>query len=169
MPALINKDLKARLAKLDDIREELKKAEKSATKDVMELLKGLMKSNPLLVGLRWEQYTPHFNDGDACEFSVGEPALKFANSIVPAKDPNDEDDYEDGWVEDYCIDDEFFEKKADILNHKDIAALKKTVKDVHTVFAKLSSMEDALLTMFGDHMQITVTADGVESDDYEHD
>lgn len=168
--SLIDKDLKARLAKIDDIREELKKAEKSATKDIMNLLKELMVNNPLIAGVRWTQYTPHFNDGEPCEFGVNDPEFKF-NLGAPTKmeDEDEDDNGNEGWYDDYSIDDEFFEKRADILNFEKIKEVKKGLKDIETVFGKLRDMESQLETMFGDHMQITVTADGVETEEYDHD
>lgn len=172
------KEIKSRLKQIDTMREELKKAEKSAAKDIMSLLKVLMSENPLLVGMRWNQYTPSFNDGDACEFGVHGPEFKFAESVNPqeSNDVDDEDEEETEsdalWVDggEYGdIDDEWFDKKSDILNHREIAALKKTVKEASRVFDQLAAMEDELQRTFGDGQQITVTAEGVEVDDYYHD
>lgn len=173
--AAINKELKERLAKIDTIRSELKKAEKSAAKDIMSLLQSLMKENPLLIGMRWQQYTPSFNDGDVCEFGVHGPEFKFADSVNPqeaAKDKEDEDYYDESWVDggDYgSLDNDWFNEKADILNHKEVSALKKAVKAAEKVFSKLEEMDSQLQTMFGDGYQITVTADGVETEEYGHD
>lgn len=167
--------LKDRLKKIDAIRSELKKAEKSAAKDIMSLLKILMTDNPLLIGMRWNQYTPGFNDGDVCEFGVNGPQFKFADSVNPeeaAKDKNDEDYYDESWIDagEYGdLDDKWFDDKADILNHKEITALKKTVNEATAVFNKLTYMESELQSMFGDGVQITVTKDGVETEDYDHD
>jgi hypothetical protein len=169
MAGAINKDLKERLANIDKIREDLKKAEKSASKDIMNLLKELMVNNPLIAGIRWTQYTPHFNDGEPCEFSINDPEFKF-NLGAPIKLEDEEDVYNnEGWYDDYNIDDDFFEKRSDIMNHKEIIACKKGLKDIQTVFEKLRGMEDTMESMFGDHMQITVTADGVETEEYDHD
>ena len=166
----INTKLKQGLDNIDKIRAELQKAEKSATKDIMNLLKDLMKENPLIAGVRWTQYTPHFNDGDECVFGINEPEFKF-NLGAPSKSEDDEeyDGGNEGWYDDYYIDDEFFEKRTDILNHKDVASVKKAVKDIHTVYSKLCDMENQIKSMFGDGVQVTVTADGVETEEYDHD
>lgn len=168
--AVIDKKLQSRLSKIDEIRNELKKAEQSASKDIMNILKELMQQNPLLAGIRWNQYTPSFNDGDVCEFGVNDLEYKF-NLGTPSKSEDDEDydNGEDGWFQDWDIDDDFFNKRVDILNHKQIPGLKKTIKDVNTVFEKLRSMESNLQQMFGDGVQITVTSEGVETEDYDHD
>lgn len=169
------KELKLRLKRVDELRAELKKAEKSAAKDIMTLLKILMADNPLLVGMRWQQYTPGFNDGDVCEFGIHGPQFKFVESVNPQeKDENgeaDEDDYE-SWIDagEYGdLDDKWFADKSDIMNHKQITALKKTVNEANRVFGKLTFMETQLKDMFGDGYQITVTASGVETEDYDHD
>lgn len=51
--------------------------------------------------VRWEQYTPYFNDGDPCYFSVGEARVKFAEYD---EGEDDEGDYGDGYLSDYEID-----------------------------------------------------------------
>src|SRR5665213_2589816 len=157
--ALSKKELNIRLKSIDNLRTKLKSAEKSAAKDIMEMLKTLMKSNPQLLGLRWNQYTPHFADGDVCEFSVNGPEFKFVDAVNPQenKDENDEDYYDESWVDSNDIDKEWFDKKTDILNHKEISALKKTTKEVYRTFEKLMIMESELQDMFGDGYQITVT------------
>lgn len=167
------KELKDRLKQIDDLRSQLKKAEKSAAKDIMNLLKVLMAENPLLVGMRWNQYTPGFNDGDACEFGVNGPEFQFAQNVNPveADEDGERDEYE-LWVDGGKygdLDDKWFDDKSDILNHREIGALKKAVKEAVHVFDQLSSMENELKAAFGDGMQITVTAEGVEVEDYDHD
>ena len=168
--SVINDKLKQRLDQIDKIKADLQKAEKTATKEIMDLLKDLMAQNPLIEGVRWTQYTPHFNDGEECVFGINEPEFKF-NLGAPSKF-EDEDSYDggdEGWYDDYYIDDEFFEKRADILNHKEIAGVKKAVKDINEVYSKLCSMERQMQSMFGDGVQVTVTASGVETEDYDHD
>ena len=52
-----------------EAREQVKKAGKNA---VAALFKHFFATNPDVTGIGWTQYTPHFNDGDPCEFSVHE-------------------------------------------------------------------------------------------------
>lgn len=53
-----------------------------------------------IVGLRWRQYIPHFNDGEPCEFSVGE--IYIADSRTPTDEFSDLDE-DDGlvWLDSY--------------------------------------------------------------------
>jgi len=62
-------EIKDRLA---EKRDEIKKLQDQVSKDVKVLFndgfKEIFESCPELVGVRWTQYTPYFNDGDACNF-----------------------------------------------------------------------------------------------------
>jgi hypothetical protein len=43
-----------------------------------EITKEFFEKNPGITGVVWTQYTPYFNDGDTCVFSVGD--LTFTNA-----------------------------------------------------------------------------------------
>jgi len=161
----VNTDLQERLSRIESLRKELSSLEKTSAKDIMDMLKETMVQHPLLAGIRWQQYTPGFNDGEPCTFGVHGPYFKFHESLGEDKAGYNDD----GWVDDYEINKEFFEKKKDILNFETIAELKNTVEAVQVVYGKLSNMETALEAMFGDGYEITVTATGVEAESYDHD
>lgn len=56
-----------------------------------------------IVGLKWRQYVPLFNDGDLCEFTVSETYI--SDSRVPEEE-NDEDFGDDlVWLDDYSYSD----------------------------------------------------------------
>lgn len=63
------------IVKLDDAVEAIKNLESTVSKQFKSwlepLLIRLLEENPDRCGVQWTQYTPYFNDGDACEFSVG--------------------------------------------------------------------------------------------------
>lgn len=42
--------------------------------------------------VKWHQYTPYFNDGDACEFSIHEPRIRIEGVS------EDAGEYEDGYL-----------------------------------------------------------------------
>jgi len=174
----VNKELKARLDKIDKIRSDLQKAEKTASKDIMDILKKMMVDNPLIAGVMWQQYTPSFNDGEPCVFTTNGPFIKFDEKISGAgdktadnEDESDEDDISDaaeGYMDaTYDLDEDFYDKRADIFNFKEIKALKVAVKDVCKVYSHLEGMDRNLQEMFGDSVQVFVTKDGVETEDYD--
>jgi hypothetical protein len=92
----------------------------------------------------WTQYTPYFNDGSACVFSVHEPYL------VPASKSGDYSvwDYE-LWGE--------YPKEFSAECRDDFLAVWKTID------------KQLLEAVFGDHVKITVTKDEVVVEDYNHD
>lgn len=165
------KSIDAKLKTVEVLREKLRSAEKSTAKDIMSILKAAMVNNPLLVGFRWQQYTPNFNDGDVCEFGIHGPYFKFDESVYSVeKDPDADDPDHDSWLDaEYDLDKDWWNERTDLINHKNIAILKKTVKDMAKLFEKLSSMEDELKSMFDDGYEITVSIDGVEVEEYAHD
>jgi hypothetical protein len=157
------------LKTIEKLRKDLAAAEKSAAKSLMEDLKSFVKENPLVEGFKWQQYTPHFNDGEPCEFGVHGPYIKFDESLHKVDPDND---YNSGYLNcgDYGdVDDEFFKKKEDILNTKEINELKKSCKNAVKLFNHLSEMESELRDTFGDGVEVTLTKDGVEVENYDHD
>lgn len=57
--------------------------------------------------------------------------------------------------------------------HADLPGLEvcsiETQQACEQLSEELSGLEDALKTLFGDHVKVIVTKDGVEVEEYEHD
>ncbi len=99
---------------------------------------------PDLKAIRWQQYTPHFNDGEACEFSVGDFGFKFEDTDADAGDR--EDGYDDAY------------------------SLKGARKKECAAFAKQFADHDDLFKLtFGDHVQVVAADGNFEVEEYEHD
>lgn len=128
--------------RMDDIREEMKQAAK-------ELLPVEFKKRfdewPEAEAFRWTQYTPYFNDGDACVFSVNQPYVKIGD---------ERGDQDDGYLEAYDFDPGSVEWNR--------------MKDIEGM---LESCEDVLEELFGDHCQVTIWRDKNEAEveEYSHD
>lgn len=91
----------------------------------------------------WEQYTPYFNDGDTCEFSV--------HSDTESLIINDEH------VWDFSYDDK-----------ERYARLEPALEKMSSILDKIG--EETLLDMFEDHATITVFRNGkVSVDECSHD
>src|SRR5688572_30748584 len=78
-----------------DLKElnELKAAYETALREKgQEIIKvafrDMFEKHPDLISLRWTQYTPYFNDGDACTFSVHDPEAGWVG--MPDYDPNED-------------------------------------------------------------------------------
>ena len=64
----------AKFAILKEKQEEIKKMKKemveASNKIFTELTKSIFEEYPKVESFGWNQYTPYFNDGDTCTFSV---------------------------------------------------------------------------------------------------
>jgi hypothetical protein len=111
---------------------------------------------PNVKAVRWEQYTPYFNDGEECVFSVNEPTFQFAEKPGPAFTTYDSD--EDG--------DTFYEEswQAKAADYKKAGVTKKAIDTLSEVFEK-----DVMKAVFGDHVRVIATREGFEVDEYSHD
>lgn len=84
------------LTELDSVKETYRQ---KALELLHELVQEYLNTAPkAVVGLQWTQYTPYFNDGDACEFGVYFESYDYENLLFKF---NEEDEIED-W---YGIDD----------------------------------------------------------------
>jgi hypothetical protein len=104
-----------------------------------------------LVRIEWTQYTPHFNDGDACVFSVHEPTLV-------ADIEGQEREHESYWL-----------KSTRVSDYRDqaVADIGQPAMDR---FLALWPIPGAILkAVFGDHVKVTITKDEVTVEEYEHD
>lgn len=124
-----------------------------------EMAKAVFESNPDLKGFRWTQYTPYFNDGDTCTFSTnsGYPDLFHPKDEANSYD-NEDDDAEIGWISDPYWYDEYKDLKS---------PLRKAYKDVQSFLGEFD--DDDFLEMFGDGVRVTVTPEGVDVSEYDHD
>jgi hypothetical protein len=124
-------------AKVKAMREELSNEFKTQFKTIST---EIFSKYPEILKFGWTQYTPYFNDGDACVFHY--------NDMYVCTDP----ETADGSVYDW----------------DDMYSLKNKYPEVAEFEKVLSSSEDILLAMFGDHVQVTVTSAGIDVDEYEH-
>lgn len=99
-----------------------------------------------LEAIRWRQYTPGYNDGDPCTFDVRDTEY----SGTGPKWTDEVDDRQDGdnrpWFGKWHLPD----------------AVRKIFPEV-----KDQVDQELLLTAFGDGFQITVSADGIEVEEYD--
>lgn len=152
-------------------------------------VQSLFKEFPYLETISWTQYTPYFMDGDPCEFSKGEIQIngyeeydlksKAKNSSPTGKGELQKKlaeaiEKEKDWVA--CRE----YRKAEDLKAK-IEHLQDQLKETDTDFKALIDCfpeveqrlgcfsEDNYLLLFGDHVNVTVTATASTTDHYEHD
>src|SRR5580700_546590 len=81
----------------EDFIEKSKNAMRTAFKEFFE-------ANPDIDQVTWLQYTPYFNDGDACVFGVRDKYFTLAKDAVDLSDdghPEDEYNCYGSWYWDY--------------------------------------------------------------------
>jgi hypothetical protein len=143
------------LKKMADLRKDLEAARKTleteAKKAFHSGIKSVFEDFPEVVAIRWTQYTPYFNDGGTCEFGSNHQyaGILFNNHK-------------------YCGDDEFDDiDESSEYDREDCKKFDLAKDHIHKLLNNFT--DEDMLSMFGDHAQITVTKDGVEIDGYEHD
>ena len=129
-------------ATIKAFREKLKKEGKDL---FLSMSKTLFDENPNLVVFGWRQYTPYFNDGDACTFSA---QLDSPNFLLEGQDEDLYDEQE--W---FPSDDD----SAEALTYRKIASFLEQFDD-----------EDVEM-FFGDHVEVKVYRNRVETEEYSHD
>lgn len=144
----------------------------------LELLDAVL-DHPRVLAVRWRQYTPYFNDGDPCEFGVGEFGVKIAKEegekfeyLLVEDDDFDEDDedqegdYGDGFISDYGLWDYEpgnYSKRVYKPGMEEIAAILSPLQEAQ------GHCETFLYDSFGDHAVITATKEGFRLEEYSHD
>jgi hypothetical protein len=134
-------------------REKAQKVFEQSLKNVFELV-------PNLGCVAWAQYTPYFNDGDACTFRIGDVWFSNATADQMAETSYFEDieEVDEGlWV-----DTPWGFRKMENFSEEDSKVLSALSKFV-------SRNEDLMESMFGDHVRIIVDKDGVHTEEYDHD
>lgn len=134
---------------IDDAQATVKAQGQTALK---EAFGELFATHPTLKQVKWQQYTPYFNDGDECRFGVHE----FYSSIEGVVSKYGEDaDGGAGYVSSWDLEGEAKEKAAPVLS---------AVTELARLIPK-----DVMLAAFGDHVEVVATRDGFTVNDYQHD
>lgn len=112
------------------------------------MFKAFFEARPEVLAVRWRQYTPYFNDGDPCAFSVHEVDFKTTEGGT-----EDDGDYDDGFASTYDMKD---------------AAMKAACKELCRAIGD-NEVESIALAAFGDHSMVTVTREKIDVESYDHD
>ena len=162
-------DLQTAFDKLIEEQRELQaKFQTTAQALFKETTKKFFEGNPGVTAVIWTQYTPYFNDGDTCEFSVNDPNFTNANEEQLGEftrwgeyEGEDESVWsESSWGFEYA-------KKNNpnaSFEGVDMKSIEKFSKMIQS-----TEMEDVMKAMFGDHVKVTATREGFNVDDCDHD
>lgn len=111
--------------------------------------------------VRWTQYTPYFNDGEPCEFRLGEPHAKAIGD-------DESGDYEDGFVDSFQTGYYDRELRTYVRNPvpEHLVAAEEALREFSRAFW---DFEEFLEVTFGDHARVTATKAGFNVEFYHHD
>lgn len=137
---------------MEDVSNKRKELTEQMKIVLSEGIGEFMKEHPVIKAIGWVQYTPYFNDGDTCEFSVGEIYVSFTDDY--SDDIYEEED--GGWHS-------LYSKPEDI----DIDA--QTWHNIKTFSKALSGAEQDMQAAFGDHVRVIISQEGIDIEEYEHD
>ena len=155
-------EIKEKQAEIKRLQKEL---QEKSSKIFLSSFKKLFEETPKLKSFAWTQYTPYFNDGDTCHFS--------ANTDYLIINGDHEDDA--SWSQEkkviswgtYNREKRVYEGRIEQDNPDYDKELSEAVDKVKQF---LSLFDDNFYqTQFGDHVMITVTENGIDTEDYEHD
>lgn len=112
--------------------------------------------HPLVESVHWNQYTPYFNDGEACEFNIYE-------AVVKVKGVDEGGDYDNGHFGEWEL------GYYDSTKHLEgVEELREVLKAFNTPLSSGSHFV-ILNEKFGDPAEVTATKDGFNVEYYEHD
>jgi len=138
------------LTKLNNDYQAAKSVFAAASQKVLkEILKEIFEAHPRLNAIYWSQYTPYFNDGEACVFQVHGANIQFGFDAPSRDDCNSQFPWDSTYAD----------------GSEDAGNV------VHTLISNLfcNVDDEVMLNMFGDHVTVFLTHDGTDVEEYEHD
>lgn len=158
-------NLEALKEKQKEIAKLKAEAQQMASDAFDSFCKEIFEKHPKIESFGWSQFTPYFNDGDTCTFSVNTDYISINGEYV--------DDSK--WVNETTVVDwgtwnrelRIYEGRVEVPNLDYDAELAKGSDEITEFLRNFDN--DFYITRFGDHAEITVTKDGVDVDEYEHD
>jgi hypothetical protein len=184
-PSVKKPSVAQRIAKAKkDMEDSMNSFIRQGEKLFKEAVKELFKKNPKLQSFSWDEYTPHFNDGDECVFSthfdsmrVNEEedpeclyTLESINKLLSNKKKSEAriimelaDTSKDKWEI------ESLKRDLETLKTRDPEQVSELYKMKKSVYELLSNIDDSVYQdMFGEGT-VTVTRDGITVEECEHD
>lgn len=145
--------------KLNETKKQLMvQIQEKFSTTVVQFLNAQTKVNAIV----WRQYTPYWNDGEACYFGRHGTFVVHSLSEEQMTD-RDYDVYE--FPEYYGS---FYE--SDKKQFSEAGFTEKEVEQLEKLLRTLNDIPDDFYEFaFGDHVEVTITKDGVQVEEYSHD
>lgn len=161
--------LKSKIAEANARINELKKqVKKELQAEFTEALAELFDAYPFVKSLSFTAYTPYFNDGDECTYCVNHDYCK-----INGFDEDDDDEEGEDGLEDVLqmARETIYVREGARWVDKPNPNFKPLYKEAVEAFRSALAVvdDDNWKDMVGDHVRVTITRDGIETSDYEHD
>lgn len=150
--------------KLADLQVKKKEYMDLIKKDGKTLLKeafvDFLKENSLVKAIKFQAFTPYFNDGDSCVYTIHDFRIQLDNN-------NEGGDYDDGFYSSYELsrNDKYLSKELEKYSFD----LREKLSNNLNIFYREVADKDLFEIVFGDHVQVTVNQTEFEIEEYEHD
>ena len=186
----IAKKIAEQNAKLEEMRKAHMKELQGEFKDIIKLF---FEECPKIQAVVWSQYTPYFNDGDECVFSINDPCFVTenfdSNDLQNPYEYEDSDEYGTLDIPSYVAnwDEAIARDRAELAKPtasewvkgyypKAIAKIEQQQKDFPGYDVKIKAFasllhdnEDMLREVYGDHAAVYLTPSEVIVEEYAHD
>lgn len=147
------------VAEYNKMKEEFQKKAQEAFKEVF---KQFWTDHPTIEYVVWNQYTPYFNDGEPCTFSVGE--ISGLTKVGHEKWQED-----GGWAEEYAAYTYDYTKKKYEASEGETISEEEADSCVNALNELAKLPDDIYLDMFGDHATVIATREGFSVEEFSHD
>ena len=158
-----------KFAILKEKQEEIKKMKKemveASNKIFTELTKSIFEEHPKVKSFGWNQYTPYFNDGDTCYFSANVDYIYINGDSVDDADWASENNITNYGT--WNRDKRQYEGRTEVPNFNYDPELVKANDEIIEFLRNFDN--EFFMSQFGDHVEVTITEEGVSVDEYEHD
>lgn len=167
MTQINKKKLEQVMAKKNNIEALIKEFEaqqdefrKKLEVEVKKTFKLFFDEVPEVKAIIWTQYAPYFNDGEECIFSVHSAAFTNATG----------EELENIEYGEYVGEDEtIFTYGEDCYGEHNLSSEVIQACDALDSLIQSDAVEPIFRSLFGSHVKVTATAEGFETEHYDHD
>ena len=178
-----------------ELENEMNSMQEKMKVIMQESFQKLFQNIPELYAMSWEQYTPYFNDGDECVFSVREPRFIATPELDPNLWENENDldtaldnaDYEySSFTKPWCYDNpeyntrDYYKEDIETYNNMVEKLGEERLNEINGAlglfYSLMQKCEDAMRSAYGNHVKVTISRDlenvnelNVQVEDYDHD
>lgn len=126
-------------------------------------------AHPTVTAVRFTAYTPYFNDGETCEFGVNSVTLQTNEVVMKPKYVKKPRPKKGNWDSGYDWVEEGEEPVPQDEWLDEYTSKPASAKfQMPQLQRALEQLQDMIEEVYGDHNQFTITREGIEVEDYQH-